>query len=139
MQPEIESVLYDFRQMVRQPYKANPKKVLKLYDEWHLGRFIDFPFVCVYCESSMEDGQIENNGSIDLSRVHIFGGTYKVEDYITDKSYTIDMNNGPLETFNCLSDAFLCDYSDFRNIIWNKSHFKDQYEWRDYIRKNYCK
>ena len=139
MKPEVASALYDFDRIIKYPYKSNPRKALKLYNDWDLNMYTDFPFVCVYCEDNMVDGQIEDNGTLDSSRVHILGGVYKVEDYIIENSYIIDMNNGSLDTFKCLSDAFLCDYSDFRNIIWNKSHFKDQYEWRDYIRENYCR
>lgn len=129
MKPEVLSALHDYEEICKNPWRYKPSDVQELVDEWLDGYIIPKEWVIVECLESAKDfkeiyvGE-ENKGPI--LRVHIYGGVYKVTDEIIGKEFILDMDKGvmingsntaPVKKFMCLTNTFLCDYSDYPNIL----------------------
>lgn len=131
MKPEVLSALHDYEEICKNPWRYKPSDVKELVDEWLDGYIIPKEWVIVECLESAKDFKEiysgEENNSL-IREVHIYGGVYKVTDQVVDKEFVLDMNKGlliigyktaPVKKFMCLSNAFLCDYSDYPNILFS--------------------
>lgn len=131
MKPEVLSALHDYEEICKNPWRYKPSDVKELVDEWLDGYIIPKEWVIVECLESAKDFKEiysgEENNSL-IREVHIYGGVYKVTDQVVDKEFVLDMNKGlliigyktaPVKKFMCLTNTFLCDYSDYPNILFS--------------------
>ena len=131
MKLEVLSALAEYEEICENPWPHKPSDVQKLVDEWLDGYISPKKWVIVECLESAKDFKAiysgEENNSL-IRKVHIYGGVYKVTDQVVDKEFVLDMNKGlliigyktaPVKKFMCLTNTFLCDYSDYPNVLFS--------------------
>ena len=119
MKPEVESALYDWIQIKKDTRKHTPKEVKHLYDEYLKG-YVLCEFICVECIESPREFTLLHN------TVYLFGGKFKVKDHLVDREFVLDFENNDNLTYNCVNKTiFLCDYTDYDNLLHSYNLWED--------------